>query len=326
MTHLCTEDLVAKLPSLLFWWLEKLTVLFLLLLLSSSCSDKFTNPIIEEEVINDDDQVTIRANLFDSSRPNQSIFVYYSEGMLDSTITPITDAVVDLYEEKNWITNFSFVLEENGEVCERYVAESIIFKPGKNYTLKVENLNERLESTQTFPTKVTINSATYEKEGTIDRYGNLTDAISIEFDDPEGEKNYYVVSTRATYLFEGKDTIFISDWWIDSTPVDPIIEKIRGGFFFTDASIDGKNYTLKFATIIKEQQTSFPLANGETIEGQLLGLKAKLTSVSQDYYEYWKSLETFENDKDDFVKIHENVEGGYGIFTLNSVDEYVIDL
>ena len=62
------------------------------------------------------------------------------------------------------------------------------------------------------------------------------------------------------------------------------------------------------------------------IEGQLLGLTATLTSASPDYYYHWKSREMAENNRADFINVHENIKGGFGIFTLNSRDVYAIEL
>ncbi len=294
----------------------------LLLLLFFSCNDNFSDSFVEEEVVNEELQVTVRAHLFDNG-PNQLIYIYHSKGLLDSIITPIIDAKVDLYEEEYWIQKF--VLEPNAELCETYIAESVIFKPEKNYTLKIETKDGIVESRQAAPTKVPINNAIYKKEGAIDPDGNRVDAISIEFDDPEGEKNYYSVSVRATYLFENQDTSFIiSDFWVQSTSVDPIVE-YQDGFFFSDDLIDGEKYTFQYTPILKQQQP-WPSANGDIIEGQLVGLTAKLTSISKDYFLYWKSWITFRNNRDDFLMIHENLEGGSGIFTLNLVDEYPIEM
>lgn len=304
--------------------------IFLLLLLLPSCKENFFDASIDVKVPEHEPQLTVTANLFDGS-PYQWIFVNHSRGILDSAeIRPITDAVVDLYEGNNLMTNFPFIPEEDREGYGIYTADPISFTSGKTYTLKVESTEYgNLESTQTAPTKVKINTASFENEGTINRYGDRADEISIEFDDPEGEKNYYSVSVTATYLFESMDTSFIiPNWGVYSSPVDPIIEEARGGLFFSDASLDGKNYTLKFAAFVREQR-SYYLENEERIDGELLGITVTLSSLSQDNYSFWKSLETFENNQDNFfaepTNVYENVEGGIGIFTINLNDEYVIE-
>ncbi len=301
----------------------------LLLLLFASCKENFFDSIIEVEVPEHKPQLTVTAHLFDGN-PLQWIFVNHSRGILDSAeIRPVTNAVVDLYEGNNLIKNFSFLEDDTRDGYGVYATDPILFTPGTTYTLKVQSTEYgNVESTQTAPSKVLINTATFEKEGTIDRYGDRADEISIEFDDPKGEKNYYAVSVTGTYLFEGKDTsILIPNWGIYDTPVDPIIEEASGVLLFSDATLDGKNYNLKFAAFTEEP--SFTLPDGEWIEGELLELTVTLSSVSQDYYSFWKSMNTFEDNQDNFfaepTNVYENVEGGIGIFTLNTYDDYVIE-
>lgn len=302
---------------------------FLLLLLFSSCKKNFFDSSIDVKVPEHEPQLTVTAHLFANS-PNQMIFVNHSRGILDSAeIKPVTNAVVDLYEGNNLLKNFSFLAYEDLEGYGRFTTDSINFISGKTYTLKVESTQYgSLESSQTAPTKVAINNATYEKDGTIDQYGERVDEISIEFDDPEGERNYYAVSVLGSYLFENKDTSFTGIWGIYESPVDPILEEARGRLLFSDASLDGNNYTLKFGAFINEKQ-SFRLESGEWIDGELLDIEVTLSSVSQDYYSFWKSMETFGNNQGNIfaepTNVYENVEGGIGIFTLNSNDEYIIE-
>lgn len=305
--------------------------IFLLVLLFSSCKENFFDSIIDVKVPEHEPQLTVTAHLFDGN-PDQWIFVNHSRGILDSAeIQPVTNAEVELYEGDNLITtNFLFTPYEERSEYGRYISDSISFISGSTYTLKVKSSEfGNLESTQVAPTKVKINTATYEKEGTIDRYGERVDEVSIEFDDPQGEKNYYTVSVNGAYLFENNDTSFIiPNWGLYDTPVDPILEEASGILLFSDATLDGKNYTLKFGTFAEEPR-SYPTMNGERIEGKLLGLTVSLTSVSQDYYSFWKSMETFEANQDNFfaepTNVYENIEGGIGIFTINKRDEYVIE-
>lgn len=304
--------------------------IFLFFLLFTSCKENFFDSIIDVEVPEHESQLTVTAHLFDGN-PDQRIFVNQSRGILDSAeIKPVTNVVADLYEGDNLIANFLFTPYEDRGERGRYLSDSISFVSGASYTLKMQSEEfGNIESTQITPTKVKINAATYEKEGTIDRYGERVDEISIEFDDPQGEKNYYAVFVSGAYLFENNDTSFIiPNWGLYDTPVDPIIEEASGILLFSDATLDGKNYTLRFGTFAEDTR-SYPTINGERIEGKLLGLTVSLLSVSQDYYSFWKSMETFEANQDNFfaepTNVYENIQGGIGIFTINVRDEYVIE-
>ena len=58
-------------------------------------------------------------------------------------------------------------------------------------------------------------------------------------------------------------------------------------------------------------------------------LNILLLSITPDYYNYWKSVEShYENRNNPFAEptnVYENVEGGIGIFTIGTGDVFTIE-
>jgi len=296
----------------------------LVLLVFSSCRDNFFDSIIDVEVSEHEPQLTVTAHLFNGN-PQQRIHVNHSTGILESTsIQPVKDAIINLYEGDNLLSNFSFWEDDRREGLGVYLTDSLSFISGRTYTLKVQsNQYGTIESTQVMPSKVAIKTATFEEDGAIDRYGDRADEISIQFDDPKDQQNYYSISVRGIYEFANTDTSFIVDnIGLQVTPVDPFLEEAWDVLLLSDASFDGKTYTLNFGAFTQEVYYL-------DLEGQLIGLKIGLSSVSKDFYSFWKSMDTYENNEDNFfaepVNVYENVEGGIGIFTLNNNEEFLLE-
>lgn len=307
--------------------LLKYLSLVLLLGMFSNCKKDFFDSIIEVDIPEHTPQLTVTAHFSDIS---EMFFVYvnHSRGILDNEpIFPVQDAVVELFENDNLQKTFELTISKTNTDLSWYFAEGLEFTPGNNYTLKVQSDQYGgLEGIQVLPTQVPIINATFEKDGTIDRYGDRGDEIIIEFDDPPGEKNYYEVYLTGTYNFEILEVGFtIDDYFIDISPADPIIEEAAGKLLISDASFDGKNYQLRLAAFVEETIMDTGLES-KPIEK----VDVHLQSVPKDFYLFWKSMEAFENSEDNVfaepVNVYENLQGGIGIFTLSTVGIYEIEL
>jgi len=302
--------------------------LLFFILLITACKKDFFNSIVPVEIPEHEPQLTVTANLF-AEKNWHVINVKHSQGILDSsTIESIRDASVQLLEDGQIFQSFNLNIWGQMNQFSHYESDSISFLPNKTYTLQVNSPQYgSLQSSQQLPTKVPILTATYEKEGILDRYGERGDEITVEFLDPKGEKNYYVISVFAIYPIEREELDF--DKLIHSvnlSPVAPILEKVRFSrdLQFSDASFDGNAYKIKLAAFVEEYKTY-----RDTISGRVESITIELLSVSKDYYAFWKSVEVYENTKGNIfaepVNIYENVEGGIGIFTLNTSDSFTIE-
>ncbi|CAM2806206.1 DUF4249 domain-containing protein [Flavobacterium frigoris] len=82
-----------------------------------------------------------------------------------------------------------------------YYGSELIGQSGKEYSLKIEYLDRKIEAKTTIPKTVILKTATYIKENPQDTTGY----VFITFDDPVLEKNYYQVTTR----IEKEEPIFV---------------------------------------------------------------------------------------------------------------------
>jgi len=289
-----------------------------------SCGEDFFDSVTEIEIPEHEPQLVLRAE-FDATYLEFSNLVElrHTLGILDSTeFEEINDAEVELYEDGILKSTFEHLSES------WYQGEIDNLEAGKTYTLKASSPTfGSVEASQEVPSKVQVIAATYEADGAVDRYGDRGDEVTIQFQDPAGETNYYLVNVSATYRFESPDTNFIIDnYGLYSSPVDPLLEDLNQ-LYLTDISFDGEMYTTRI-------RVNLPQAGTMNIEGarNLAAEKitAHLTSVSRDKYLFEKTFYAHrENDGNPFaepVVIHENIEDGSGIFTLSVTDEFSVEL
>lgn len=302
----------------------KLFSYILIPFLLTSCGEDFFDSITEVEIPKHEPQLVVRAN-FNATYPifSNLVELRHSLGILDSTeFDEVKDAVVILYEDG--------VLKNTFEQYDKawYRGEITELIAGKAYTLKANSPTYgSIEVTQQLPNQVPIIAATYEADGAVDRYGDRGDEVTIQFKDPSGEKNYYSLYISATYPFEGPDTSFvIAKYYVYVSPVDPLLEDLND-LYLTDASFDGEMYTTRISIQLMEAGTiDIEGAKNLAAEKIIIGL----TSISKDKYLFEKTLSAYQNNEDnpfaEPVVIHENVEGGSGIFTLSVTDEFPVDL
>ncbi len=194
---------------------------------------------------------------------------------------------------------------------------------GANYTISVSAGNYTSVSGQTtIPQSVPISSwdtvpgVSFEESATVE--------VTISFDDPASEQNYYHV-----YLEKVIDDGFGGAW------VEPI------GFYTRDAQIDqggeaGKWYndlTLK-DELFNGQSYDLVLYIDEYYFEEGFGsndfIKMHLISASSDYYNYVRTYNSYLwSNGDPFsqpVIIYSNIDGGHGVFGGYSVATDTINL
>ena len=142
----------------------------------------------------------------------------------------------------------------------------------------------------------------------------------IEFNDPPGEKNYYLVNVMETSLLHNVKFYREFDCY------DPVIEEefgsnnyagkiLKYGYAFSDNLIDGKKYNLAISFKVFSYWDSPHNPNPRTSHIYYI----RLISITEDYYRFIKTLnlfnETYMNPLAEPVLVHSNVSGGYGIFS-----------
>lgn len=137
----------------------------------------------------------------------------YAEVLLSSSI-PVA-SVIDSVNVLNHVIRSAKITISDGEKWEVlrvkndknrvppfvYFGSSLKGEVGKKYFLKIEYLNKVLEAVTTIPKSVILKSAEYVKMDNTDSIGY----ISVKFDDPVNEKNYYQIATK---VFD-KEPIFV---------------------------------------------------------------------------------------------------------------------
>ena len=304
----------------------KLFSYILIPFLLSSCGEDFFDSITEVDIPEHEPQLVVHANFNPTfgEKYGYSVKLNHTLGILDTTkYEAVEDAIVTLLEDNEIKMTF-----ENYVNYGWYSSDAMTLLVEKNYTLKAESPTYgSLESTQQLPNRVPIITATYEADAAVDRYGDRGDEITIQFQDPAGEKNYYQIDIWATYPFEGPDTNFINDnFWVYASPVDPILDDLSR-LYLTDVSFDGEMYTTRISIELMEAGQR-EIGGAKNLPAERI--RIKFTSISKDEYLFQKTLSAYRDNEDnpfaEPVVIHENVEGGSGIFTMSVTDEFPINL
>ncbi len=179
------------------------------------------------------------------------------------------------------------------------------------YQLKVSAAGfDPIQASQVMPAAVAISKATYEVDGAIDDDGNRVDEITIEFEDPGNEQNYYAV-----YAYAVLDSQYTAELTLGA--LDPITEEGVDEHLLKDATFNGKRYEWRL-----KAYRFFDL--NENVK-----IYTVLRSISPDLYFFSRSVQlSYQTDDNPFAEpviIHNNIEGGYGIFSLESTAVKAVD-
>ena len=163
-----------------------------------------------------------------------------------------------------------------------------------------------------------------ESDGSEDKGRRVVD-VELTLDDPEGASEFYalfLVQLRLTedkrnnqwqpqppslFLFESNDPA-LGESDLDFLDLD---KKQYYEAVFTDEVFDGSIYTIDFSF-----EYDLPSLGAEFITHR--GFAVLLLSVSEHFYEYWKTANrqafTNENPFSEPLRVHSNLNGGLGIF------------
>lgn len=167
---------------------------------------------------------------------------------------------------------------------------------------------------QKMPSLVEITKGTYEPQGIVSPEGDKVDEITIEFDDPAGVGDYYGVG--GYYLYTevfGEDT-FTYNYSLYLETFDPLLESGANNLLLVgDKSFDGKKVTLKTYCYCGFD------SNQENYE-----IVLHLVHLTREKYLYLRSLSQFwDTDGNPFaepVTVQGNIQGGVGLFSLETLD------
>jgi len=281
------------------------------LLIFQSCDEDSFSQVVVIDIPEHESKPVIKLQLEANNDRSLSVLVSNSKGLLDpeSDYKVPSDAIVQLYKNGELLSQLSY----NAQVAQ-YTDSN--FDPisdiaGDTYLLeaKLEGY-DKVSATQKMPPKPIITNATYEIEGTIDSEGYRADQIITDIADTDlDETNYYGIRVfHVDYQvdFNG-DTTGISKQRIYLDSNDPLLTYgNRYGLIFTDEAFTNGTFQVR--------AYSYNSAGEET------DIEVELLQLSKDAYFYERSFEQYYNAIDnpfaEPVTVHNNIEGGYGIFSL----------
>lgn len=253
----------------------------------------------------------------EANHPKQlSAFISNSKGVLDPQAdykTP-SDAIVNFFRNGDLLTQL------------KYDEESSYYKDTDNVIIRdtagdVYLLEAKLEgfdmvsATQIMPAKPIITNATFELNGTIDSDGQRADETVVDIIDPDpNETNYFSITLYATeYYIDPNGGTIEQNQNLYLSSNDPLLTpggSARGDYslLFTDKSFPGGSFQIRASTYSYLQEEP--------------EITVEILTLTKDTYLYLSSLEQYYNaDGNPFaepVTVHNNIEGGYGFFTLTN--------
>lgn len=292
-------------------------VLFLLLGLASLTACETS---VEIDVPAHAPKLAVQFNL-SSEQSAQEIFIGRSQGVLASEDLWQTGAVKNAQitiKDAQGVTRqtFAFVPYDYDVDRGHYKAQgNFTPQPGQEYTLTVSAPGfETIQSTLKMPQLVSINSSSLQKS-TQNGYFNYTGRLRLEFQDPQGQENYYRISgyaldqdgNRMSSIFPNEENgdIFGEE-----------VERIEINKVFDDGwASDG--------LITYSDNVGF--YGGNTAPA---ALEIILEHITQDLYLYERSRENYqeENPFAEPLNLHSNIRNGYGNFGGITTTTYRIQL
>jgi hypothetical protein len=237
----------------------------------------------------------------------------------------LSDATVSVYDENGTLVT-SLEHQEEGY----YVSPSLaVPQANQNYRIEASASGfESVDATNYIPIEVPILQI-----DTVSNYndeGELIMQITLNFNDPSGTDNYYIVETvvKGSYFDPeiGDSAEFAVPMILTSS--DPNIESINrvgiGGQNFgfeylmlRDNAFSGQSYALTFS-----------VRNYEDVKDLELIGEIKLVNTSKEYFDYLSSFLRYQrtqgNPFSTPVQVFSNVNNGMGIFAGGTINSWEI--
>lgn len=293
--------------------MNKLTYIFsffILLVLATACDeDQFTN-VVEIDIPEHTPLPAVSAS-FNNQDTSIQVFVSKSQAITgNAEFEVVKDADVRIFKNGTLWQEPTFV-----DTLNKYSTANLpaIGNDNATYRLEVDVPGfETVSASQIMPSSVSISDLNVVENGTINSFGERSHEITLNITDTGNEKNYYAI--EIIYIgtdFEGNPDIY--DLYFDSS--DPLIEYGYKYMLLDDATFDGQTYNLNAA------------AEAWTIESFEPGdiVMVRIYNLTKDDFLYNRTYSLYQDaDGNPFaepVVVHQNVENGYGIFSLGAVTE-----
>jgi len=251
------------------------------------------------------------------------VHVSSSRSVIDTaSLKNIEDAIVTIKDGNG------NVIEILNHVVSGFYKGQVLPEENTTYILEVNHPNyANITASDSLPSPITINSV--DTTTIFDPINGDRLQISMNFDDPENNQNYYLLETYSVneyLLIKDLDTI---EYALDTTKqymvlTDEVFQ--NGGSpwreqgLFNDLLFNGQNKTLELEIPYENWSGS---EDGYDWSYQTLTLRLYLHNISISYYYYRTSLELFQNASGNPfaqpVQVFSNVENGFGIFAGSQI-------
>ncbi len=240
-----------------------------------------------------------------------SVFVGNSLGIVDTEdYDLIDDATIKFYKGNDEL--FDFTYDSNNIL---YFGEAAPELTQGTYRLEVSAPGyDPVSATQTMPTKADIVNVSYEFEKVPSDFdSDLYDLMKIRIEDPAGEENYYFYEAFFEIKDLGSGQIYTNMTYpYTDLPVAEYGYNI--GEVIPDITFDGNEYNLRLL-----MQSKWLREDPNT---ELIAVNLVLYTGTRDLYLY-ETTRSLNQDAQgnpfaEPVLVHNNMEGGFGVFTLHN--------
>lgn len=251
------------------------------------------------------------------------VHVSSSRSVIDtSSFENIDDAVVTIKDGNG------NVIEVLNHVVNGFYKGQVLPEESTTYILEVNHPNyAKITASDSLPSPIIINSV--DTSTILDPINGNRLRISMNFDDPENNQNYYLLETYSVneYLIvENLDTI---EYELDTTKqfmvlTDEVFQNggspWRDQGLFNDLLFNGQNKTLEIEIPNENWSGS---EDGYDWSYKTLTLRLYLHNITISYYYYRTSLELFQNASGNPfaqpVQVYSNIENGFGVFAGSQI-------
>lgn len=315
-----SSSFMSNSPLSSLFFLSTLLVMFML----SSCTTGF-EPEIDESPVTVLNVLVANDSVISASVTRSWVF--------NTSVTSAQVALPDARVEYS-LNDSRWIPMKYDESRLRYFADQVAVE-GDRVHIRASSRFGEAEGWAEVPRVVPIERVEYTVESRVDNESIIVspgdNSIShpveviiryrVSFTDPADTENYYLLGLEGD-RFDVDDPI-ISD---NESSMDALINQYHYCWFFTDAGIEGKTYTLSLYSTHHVSGYYYPWNTTDTI---------KLISISRDYYLYLLSLQKKYSGFNGILEdmgvadpriIFSNVNPGTGIVASQSLSLYQHDL
>lgn len=293
------------------------------LVLFPSCDEDSFQQTVDIDLPDHESKLAITATFEQDS--SLRAYVSNSVAVLEDFDEKVDGATFKLFENDELVTTFEYVDNSfDGFYRDPSNLDNLLV-PGNAYTIEVSHpVYGNVNATQIMPSSPKIDSIKYTIGGTVDPIdGYEMDEVLLYFSDLPNEENYYMIEVfeDGYYIdWQTGDTLETYTYSNYVSSQDPlVVNGYKVGEYsslvmISDRSFEDSKYVLRFATDMSYNEEIYK--------------RIRLTAITEDVYRFQQSLYLYDesqyNPFAEPVIVHNNIEGGYGIFGLMASDEVTI--